>query len=73
MLKDTNMNALLEKSYECGSEAGMKHIGFYLDGLNLMADGKEGGINCTLKVRWKLMLKNNGNLEIVDNMEIGNE
>ncbi len=51
----------------------MKHIGFYLDGLNLMEDGKVGGINCTLKVRWNLTLKNNGSLEIVDNMEIGNE
>jgi hypothetical protein len=73
MLKDINMNALLEKSYECGSGAGMKHIGFYQDGQNLTEDGKTDGINCTLKVRWNLTLKNNGSLEIVDNMEIGNE
>lgn len=73
MLKDINMNALLEKSYKCESEAGMKHISFYLDGQNLMVSGKVDGINCIRTVSLRLMSGSNGNLEIVDNMEIGNE
>jgi hypothetical protein len=70
---DTNTNALLEKSYECGSGAGMKHIGFYLDGLNLMVDGNKDGISNTQKASLKMMLNNNGKLEIAANMETGNE
>jgi hypothetical protein len=73
MLKNTNMNALLEKSYECGSGAGMKHIGFYLDGLSLMVDGNKDGISNTQKASLKMMLNDNGKLEIAVNMEIGNE
>jgi hypothetical protein len=72
-LKNTNTNALLERSYECGSGAGMKHIGFYLDGLNLMVDGNKDGISYTQKASLKMMLNDNGKLEIAANMETGNE
>jgi hypothetical protein len=72
-LNNTNTNALLEKSYECGSGAGMKHIGFYLDGKDLTVNGKKDGTNCTQRVHLKLKLNDNGNLEIVENMETGNE
>ena len=51
----------------------MKHIGFYLDGLNLMVDGNKDGISNTQKASLKMMLNNNGKLEIAANMETGNE
>ena len=72
-LKNTNTNALLEKSYECGSGAGMKHIGFYLDGLNLTVDGNKDGISSTQKASLKMTSSGSGNWEIVANMETGNE
>ena len=72
-LKNTNTNALLEKSYECGSGAGMKHIGFYLDGLNLTVDGNKDGTSFTQKASLKMMLSDNGKLEIAAIMETGNE
>jgi hypothetical protein len=72
-LKNTNTNALLEKSYECGSGAGMKHIGFYLDGLNLTVDGNKDGISSTQKASLKMMSSDNGKLEIAAIMETGNE
>lgn len=72
-LKDTNTNALLELSFKCGSGAGMKHIGFYLDGLDLTVNGKRDGTNSIPVVHLKLMLNNSGSLEIADNMEIGND
>jgi hypothetical protein len=70
---NTNTNALSEKSYGCESEAGMRHIGFYLDGLGLTAVGKKAGMTCIKVVHLKLKLNDNGSLEIVENMEIGNE
>lgn len=72
-MNNTNTNALSERSYECGSGAGMKHIGFYLDGLGLTAVGKKDGMTCTKVVHLKLKLNDNGSLAIVENMEIGNE
>jgi hypothetical protein len=72
-LKNTNTNALLEKSFACGSGAGMKHIGFYLDGYELMVVGRKGGMNYIPEVHLKMTLRNSGHLEIVENMEIGNE
>ena len=73
MSNDTNTNALFEKSFECGSGAGMKHIGFYLDGLNLTVNGKQVGIKCTPEAHLKLIFEGNGNLGTEDNMESGNE
>lgn len=70
-LKDTNTNALLEKSFECGSGAGMKHIGFYLDGQNLMVRGSKVGMTYTPEAGLRLTASGNGNLETVVNMEIG--
>jgi len=71
MLKHTNINALSEKSYECELKTGMRHIGFYLDGLSLMVDGKKDGMNYIPNQLLKLTLKNNGSLAIVENMETG--
>ena len=51
----------------------MKHIGFYLDGLNLMVDGNKDGISYTQKASLKMMLNDNGKLEIAAKMETGNE
>lgn len=51
----------------------MKHIGFYLDGLDLTVNGKRDGTNSIPVVHLKLMLNNSGSLEIADNMEIGND
>jgi hypothetical protein len=72
-LNNTNINALSEKLYECDLEVEMKHIGFYLDGLNLTVVGKKDGMNCIPIASLKLTLNNNGNLETVAKMEIGNE
>jgi hypothetical protein len=72
-LKNTNTIALLERSYECGSGIGMKHIGFYLDGLDLMVDGNKDGIKCTQKVSLRMMSGNNGNLAIEGQTVIGDE
>lgn len=72
-LKNTNTSALLEKSYECGSGAGMRHIGFYMDGISLTVDGSKDGTKSTPEVNLRLTLKNNGSLEIEANMETGNE
>jgi hypothetical protein len=66
-------DALFEKSYECGSGAGMKHIGFYLDGLNLTVNGKKVGMSCTPEAHLKLMCENNGVEETAAKKEIGNE
>lgn len=65
--------ALLERSYECGSGAGMKHIGFYLDGYELMVVGRKVGTTCIPEVHLKMTLRNNGSLEIVEKKETGNE
>ena len=51
----------------------MKHIGFYLDGLNLMVDGNKDGISSTQKANLRLTSRNNGKLEIAAIMETGNE
>ena len=72
-LKNTNTIALLERSYECGSGIGMKHIGFYLDGLDLMVVGKKDGMPCTQKVSLRMTLEANGNLAIEGQMVIGDE
>lgn len=71
--KDTNTNALLERSYECGSGAGMRHIGFYMDGYEMTVVTRKVGTNYIPEVRLKMTLRSNGNLEIVENMETGNE
>lgn len=73
MSNDTNTSALFERSFECGSGAGMKHIGFYLDGQNLMVNGNRVGMNYTPEAHLKLMCGNNGDWEIKANKEIGNE
>ena len=73
MKKDTNTNALFEKSYECGTGQGMKHIGFYLDGLALTVNGNPDGMNNTPEAHLKLTLKPSGELEIVEKKESGNE
>lgn len=73
MKKDTNTNALLEKSYECGSGAGMRHIGFYLDGLALTVNGIKDGMSSTPEVSLKLTLKNSGVVEIEEKKETGGE
>jgi len=51
----------------------MKHIGFYLDGLNLTVDGNKDGISSTQKASLKMMSSDNGKLEIAAIMETGNE
>ena len=73
MLNDTNTNALFEKSFECGSGAGMKHIGFYLDGLNLTVNGKQVGMSYTQTAGLRLIAESNGNEETAEKKEIGNE
>ena len=73
MKKDTNTNALFEKLYECGSGAGMKPIGFFLDGQILTVNGNRDGTNCTPEVSLKLTLKNSGVLEIEQKKETGDE
>jgi hypothetical protein len=70
---DTNTNALSEKSYECGSGAGMKHINFYLDGLEMTVVGKKDGMPYIQKANLRVTSRNNGGVEIVANMETGNE
>ena len=70
---DTNTNAWSEKLSVCGSGAGMRHIGFYLDGLEMTVDGKKDGMNYTQRVHLKLKLNDNGSLETAVNMETGNE
>jgi hypothetical protein len=72
MKKDTNTNALFEKLYECGSEAGMKPIGFFLDGQSLTVNGSKDGMNYTPEVHLKLTLKNSGVVEIEAPQENGN-
>lgn len=73
MKSDTNTNALFEKSYECGSGQGMKHIGFYLDGLSLTVNGKKDGMSSTPEVHLKLTLDDNGDLETKAIKETGDE
>ena len=51
----------------------MKHIGFYLDGYEMMVVGRRVGTNYIPEVHLKMTLRNNGSLEIVENMEIGDE
>jgi len=70
---DTNTNALLEKSYECESEVGMRHISFWLVGFDLMEVGPRVGTSCILEVRSSPTLKNSGSLATAVNMETGNE
>ncbi len=73
MKSDTNTNVLFERSYECGSGQGMRHIGFYLDGLDLTVSGKQDGTSSTPAAHLKLMSDGSGNLEIVEKKETGNE
>ena len=73
MKSDTNTNALFERSYECGSGQGMKHIGFYLDGLSLTVNGRQDGTKSTPEAHLKLTLNDNGALETKVIKEIGNE
>lgn len=71
MKKDLNTNALSEKSYECGSGQGMRHIGFYMDGLSLTVGGNPDGTSSTPEAHLKLMLSPSGKLEIVGKKENG--
>ena len=73
MSNATNMSALFEKLYECGSGAGMKPIGFYLDGQSLMVNGKQVGMNYTPEAHLKLILGNSGGSEIAGIRETGDE
>lgn len=73
MSKEKNTNVLSEKSYECGAGAGMKHIGFYMDGVNLTVDGNPVGMSYTPEAGLKLIVKNSGLKETAEKKEIGNE
>ena len=57
------MSALFEKLYECGSGAGMKPIGFFLDGQSLTVAGKKVGMSYTPEAHLKLTYENNGDEE----------
>lgn len=67
------MNVLLEKSYECGAGAGMKHIGFYLDGVNLTVNGNPVGMSYTQTAGLRLIAESSGNEETAEKKETGNE
>lgn len=67
------MSALFEKLYECGSGAGMKPIGFYLDGQSLMVNGKQVGMSYTPEAHLKLTLKTNGEKGTEGIKETGDE
>ena len=71
MKKDTNTNALFEKLYECGSEAGMKPIGFFLDGQSLTVNGSKDGMNYTPEAGLKLTSEISGAKATEENMETG--
>lgn len=73
MLKNINTNALFERSYECGAGAGMKHIGFYLDGLGLTAIGSGAGMSSTQKASLNRTLENNGASQTGAAMVIGDD
>lgn len=73
MSNATNTSALFEKLYECGSGAGMKPIGFFLDGQSLTVDGKQVGMNYTPEAGLKLTLKTSGEKEIEGIKETGDE
>ena len=51
----------------------MRHIGFYMDGYEMTVVTRKVGTNYIPEVRLKMTLRSNGNLEIVENMETGNE
>ena len=70
---DTNTSALSELSSGCESEAGMRHISFWLVGFDLMVVGRKVGTSSILKVRSSPTLKNSGSLATAVNMETGNE
>ena len=72
-LKNTNTNVWSEKSSECESEIGMRHISFWLVGFDLTVVGQRVGTSSIRVVRLNRILNNNGNLEIAANMETGNE
>ena len=72
-LNNTNTDALSEKLSACESEVGMRHISFWLVGFDLMEVGPRVGTSCIREVRSNQMLRNNGNLEIVEKTETGNE
>ena len=73
MSSATNTNALFEKLYECGSGAGMKPIGFYLDGQSLTVNGKKVGMSYTPEAHLKLTLEISGLKETAGNMETGSD
>lgn len=73
MSKEKNTNVLFARSYECGSGAGMKHIGFYMDGLSLMVNGNPVGMSYTPEAGLRLTLGSNGSWETAEKKEIGNE
>ena len=51
----------------------MKPIGFYLDGQNLMVNGKQVGMNYTPEAGLKLTLKTNGEKGTEGIKETGDE
>jgi hypothetical protein len=67
------MSVLFEKLYECGSGAGMKPIGFYLDGLSLTVGGKQVGMSYTPEAHLKLTSKTSGEKGTGENMETGSD
>ena len=72
-LKNTNTDVLLERSSRCESETGMRHISFWLVGFDLTVVGKKVGTSSIRVVRSNRILNNNGNLEIAEKTETGNE
>lgn len=51
----------------------MKHIGFYLDGLNLTVNGRKVGMSYTPEAHLKLTCENSGQKEIAEKKETGDE
>ena len=73
MSSATNTSALFEKLYECGSGAGMKPIGFFLDGQSLTVAGKKVGMNYTPEAGLKLTLEISGAKATEESMETGSD
>lgn len=73
MSNATNTSVLFEKLYECGSGAGMKPIGFFLDGQSLMVAGKKVGMNYTPEAGLKLTSEISGAKATEESMETGSD
>lgn len=73
MSNATSTNVLFEKLYECGSGAGMKPIGFYLDGQSLTVAGKKVGMNYTPEAGLKLTSEISGAKATEESMETGSD